>query len=82
LPVIIPDSNLVSSARHWNIDYLQNNIGDGKFMTYVSNNQKFKYYDDKKCSNVKNFVKPMEQIELRFEDFVQQINKGKSKGQR
>ena len=51
-------------------------------MTYVSNNQKFKYYDDKKCSNVKNFVKPMEQIELRFEDFVQQINKGKSKGQR
>ena len=51
-------------------------------MTYVSNNKKFKYYDDKKCSNVKDFVKPMEQIELSFKDFVQKMNKGKSKDQR
>ncbi|VDI77756.1 Hypothetical predicted protein, partial [Mytilus galloprovincialis] len=81
LPVVIPDVNLVSSARHWNIDYLHDNIGDGKFMTYFSSSKKFKYYDDKKCPNVKSFKKPMEQEELTFDEFVQKINKGKSKGQ-
>ena len=57
-------------------------MGHGKFMTYFSNSKKFQYYDDKKCSNVKSFKKPMEQCELTFDDFVQKINKGKSKGQR
>ncbi|CAC5402198.1 HIF1AN [Mytilus coruscus] len=82
LPVVIPDANLVASARHWNLDYLHDNIGDGKFMTYFSNSKKFKYYDDKKCPNIKSFKKPMEQEELTFDEFVKKINKGKSKGQR
>ena len=51
-------------------------------MTYFSSSKKFKYYDDKKCPNVKSFKKPMEQEELTFDEFVQKINKGKSKGQR
>lgn len=82
LPVVIPDTNLVSSASHWNIDYLQENIGNGKFMTYFSNNKRFKYFDDKKCTNIKDFKKPMDQAELTFDEFVRKLNKSKSKGQR
>lgn len=68
--MILTDTNLVASALQWDIQYLANHIGDGKFTVYKSDNHKFRYYSDKKCQMLKQFVPPTEQLELTFRDFV------------
>ncbi|KAJ8318263.1 hypothetical protein KUTeg_003354 [Tegillarca granosa] len=70
LPVVITDSNLVSSALHWDLDYLATNIGDGNFVVYRSKSNKFKYFDDKKLSSVHSFTKPMEHEDMKFQEFL------------
>ena len=73
LPVVIRDTNLVASALHWDLDYLEENIGDGRFTVYQSSNTKFKYFDEKKIENVRNFRKPMEATEMKFSHFVEKL---------
>lgn len=77
LPVVITDSGLVRSALHWDLDYLQGNIGDGKFTVYKSKNKKFQYFDDKKVDTFKDFEKPMEHMDLTFPEFVKKLKTAK-----
>ncbi|KAL4239511.1 Hypoxia-inducible factor 1-alpha inhibitor [Mactra antiquata] len=76
-PVILTDTNLVASALHWDLNYLASNIGDGKFTVYKSSSHKFKYYSDKKCQTVREFIPPMQQEEMSFQDFVNLLKQSK-----
>lgn len=76
--MVITDSGLVQSALHWDLDYLQENIGDGKFTVYKSNNKRFQYFDDKKVDSCKDFQKPMEHMDLTFSEFVSKLKTAKA----
>ena len=76
--MVITDTHLVQSAMHWNLEYLADHIGDGKFTVYTSKNKNFKYFDEKKATNVKKFQKPMESVEMQFTEFVNKLKSAKS----
>ena len=71
--MILTDTDLVGSARHWDLDYLSQHMGDGMFTVYKSDNHKFKYYSDKKAMSLNEFQPPTRQVEITFRDFVQLI---------
>ncbi|GAB0192269.1 hypoxia-inducible factor 1-alpha inhibitor [Grus japonensis] len=45
-PVVLTDTNLVYPALKWDLDYLQENIGNGDFSVYSASTHKFLYYDE------------------------------------
>ena len=49
-PVILTDTDLVASALHWDLSYLEQNMGPAKHTVYVSKTQTFMYFDDRKVS--------------------------------
>ncbi|KAK3579440.1 hypothetical protein CHS0354_028240 [Potamilus streckersoni] len=73
LPVILTDTKLVSSALHWDLDYLSENMGEGDFTVFLSDTNKFMYFDDKKIENVKDFKQPTQMIEMKFPEFVTRL---------
>lgn len=75
-PVVLTDTNLVSSALKWNLDYLEKNLGDGTFTVYISKNNKFKYYDDTKIQeHCLDFVAPTERVDMKFIEFSERLRK-------
>uniref|UniRef100_A0A8C9PQ60 JmjC domain-containing protein n=1 Tax=Spermophilus dauricus TaxID=99837 RepID=A0A8C9PQ60_SPEDA len=54
-PVVLTDTNLVYPALKWDLEYLQQNIGNGDFSVYSASTHKFLYYDEKKMANFQNF---------------------------
>lgn len=66
-------SQLVDSAKHWSLDYLKDNIGNGNFNVYKSRSHHFKYYSDKKLQKTKEFTPPTQLTEMTFQEFVQLI---------
>lgn len=79
-PVVLTDTNLVYPALKWDIDYLQENIGNGDFSVYTAHNHKFLYYDEKKMANFKNFVPKSERMEMKFSEFVEKMHKTEEMG--
>ncbi|XP_060075232.1 hypoxia-inducible factor 1-alpha inhibitor-like [Ylistrum balloti] len=77
LPVVLTDTNLVTSALHWDLDYLSKNIGDGEFVVHISKNKNFQYCDDKKSVNVKDFRMPTEKQDMKFSEFVEKLHSAK-----
>ena len=75
--MILTDTDLVSSALHWDIDYLSKHIGNGSFNVYFSKNNKFMYYDEKRADVTKNFVRPMTVKEMKFNEFVELVRSRK-----
>ncbi|XP_055517848.1 hypoxia-inducible factor 1-alpha inhibitor isoform X2 [Leucoraja erinacea] len=74
-PVVLTDTNLVYPALKWDLEYLQENIGDGVFSVYVAKTHKFLYYDEKKMSNFKNFKPKSRREEMKFSEFVETLGK-------
>lgn len=72
-PVVLTDTDLVTSALHWSTDYLKENLGDGNFSVYESDNHLFKYFDEKKLSSVKDFTPPMRRREMKFGEFCDSV---------
>lgn len=72
-PVVLTGTNLVSSALHWDLNYLKNHIGDGLFTVYQSNNNYFRYYESRKISTHKDFKPPTLQTEMNFSEFVDKL---------
>ncbi|XP_041364031.1 hypoxia-inducible factor 1-alpha inhibitor-like [Gigantopelta aegis] len=72
-PVVLTDTNLVTSALHWNEAFLRTHIGDGKFTVFTSDSHKFLYYDDKKLKFVPNFKPPTRHLEMTFDQFIDKI---------
>lgn len=67
---------------HWDLDYLGKNMGDGMFTVYSSHTNKFKYFDDKKGNNVKNFREPMRHLDMSFQDFAKRLRNKKPEDDR
>lgn len=73
-PIVIQGSNLVDSAKLWDLDYLKDRM-TGKYTVIVSNDHKFKYHDEKK---LKNDFKPLtRRVQMKFEEFVDKMNNWK-----
>lgn len=72
--MVLTDTNLVFPALKWDINYLQENIGNGDFSVYIAENHKFLYYDEKKMSNFENFVPKSRRIEMKFSEFVERMH--------
>jgi hypothetical protein len=65
----------VAPAERWDLDYLEQNIGNGDFSVFLSRNHKFKYYDDKKIPPASgdsrlDFTPPTRRVDMRFPDFA------------
>ena len=79
-PVVLTDTNLVSSALQWDEAYLRTHIGNGKFTVFTSDSHKFLYYDDKKMKFVPNFKPPTRHLDLTFDQFIDKLeNNSESK---
>uniref|UniRef100_A0A1A8GXL8 Hypoxia-inducible factor 1-alpha inhibitor n=1 Tax=Nothobranchius korthausae TaxID=1143690 RepID=A0A1A8GXL8_9TELE len=79
-PVVLMDTNLVYPALKWDIPYLLENIGNGDFSVYISENHKFLYYDEKKMPNCKNFVPKSQRMEMKFSEFVDKMRRMEEMG--
>ena len=47
-PVVITGSALVNSALHWDLKYMEENMGDSPFAVYESKGRVFMYSDEEK----------------------------------
>ena len=71
--MIVTDSKLVASALHWDLDYLEENLGNGDFSVYSSNSHVFKYYDEAKAQKRDEFKPSMHRTEMKFSDFTKKL---------
>ncbi|XP_071496649.1 hypoxia-inducible factor 1-alpha inhibitor-like [Diadema antillarum] len=78
-PVVITGSNLVQTALKWDLNYLEKNLGDGKFNVYISKNHKFMYYDNKKLNKEQKFSPKSRLTEMTFPDFMKLLEKSDGK---
>lgn len=79
-PVVLTDTNLVFPALKWDIPYLLENIGNGDFSVYISENHKFLYYDEKKMCNFMDFIPKSRRMEMKFSEFVDSMHKREEEG--
>ena len=70
---MIEDCDLISAALHWDIDFLNEHLGDGDFSVYESSHHQFMYYDDKKVDGLPGFVPPTRRTNMKFPEFVAKI---------
>lgn len=80
-PVVIRGCDLVASANSWDIDYLNSNL-TGKCTVILSNNHKFKYYDEKKIHGCPNFTPNTKRVQMKFSEFSQRISNWKNNEER
>lgn len=94
-PVVLTGSNLVGAASKWDLDYLEKNTGDGDFTIFVSNSNKFKFFDEKKLAEikavtgahlkdrpVKEFVRPAKSIPMKLHEFADRVRNWKDGDER
>ena len=64
---------MVASALHWDLEFLEENLGEEACSVYESDNHLFKYYDEKKLSKHKSFVPPTRRHDMIFPDFASRV---------
>lgn len=68
--MVIKNSGLVQPALKWDLDYLKENIGDGDNAVFLSDDGKFMYFDEKRCTNkYKQFKPPTTKVTVTFAEF-------------
>ncbi|PSN40687.1 Hypoxia-inducible factor 1-alpha inhibitor [Blattella germanica] len=77
-PVVITDSELVASAEKWDLEYLEQNMGNGDFSVFMSRNHKFKYFDDKKIPPASgdsklDFTPPTRREDMKLPEFTRRL---------
>jgi len=72
-PVVIENSGFVSSALHWDLNYLRDHLGSGKFTVYESDSHVFKYYDEKKMKKNKAFKPQSRRCDMTLTEFSEKI---------
>lgn len=55
--MVLTQTDLVSSALHWDLEYLEKHMGGAKHTVFVSKSKYFMYFDDKKVSNFIIYLK-------------------------
>nr|AKC54668.1 hypoxia-inducible factor 1-alpha inhibitor [Macrobrachium nipponense] len=77
-PVVLTDTKLCESALKWDLDYLANNMGNERYMVFVSQNNRFKYYDEAKMKQYRiNFNPPTRRVDMTFTEFVKKLREWK-----
>ena len=71
--MIIENLKLVDSADKWNLDYLQENLGDDDKSVFISDNHKFMYFNEGRCLTPANFKKPVKQVDMSMDDFIERF---------
>lgn len=77
---MLTDTNLVYPALKWDLEYLQENIGNGDFSVYSASTHKFLYYDEKKMANFQNFKPRSNREEMKFHEFVEKLQDIQQRG--
>lgn len=80
--MVLTNSHLVSSALHWDVDYLGDNLGDGLLSVYVSDSHIFKYFDAKKLARHPNFKTESRNIDIPYSEFIKKVQNAKPNGER
>ncbi|XP_064457998.1 hypoxia-inducible factor 1-alpha inhibitor-like [Ornithodoros turicata] len=80
-PVILTDTNLVTSALKWDLDYLVDNLGEEDFTVFVSDKRIFKYYDEGKVKEHKleGFDPPAKREEMKIWEFAKKLKSNDGK---
>ena len=78
--MVLTDTNLVYPALKWDLEYLQENIGNGDFSVYSASTHKFLYYDEKKMANFQNFKPRSNREEMKFYEFVEKLHDIQQRG--
>nr|XP_039272674.1 hypoxia-inducible factor 1-alpha inhibitor-like [Styela clava] len=78
-PVVITDSKLVQSAKDWNLEYLEKNMGNGKNFVFQSDTRKFMYHDEKRVTQWPGFRRPTRRYEMKFSNFVEMLQMGRER---
>ncbi|XP_065222718.1 hypoxia-inducible factor 1-alpha inhibitor-like isoform X1 [Planococcus citri] len=73
-PIVIQGSNLVDSAKVWDLDYLKERM-NGKYTVIISKDHKFKYHDEKKLKS--DFEPLTKRVQMKFEEFVDKMKNWK-----
>ncbi|CAM1314576.1 HIF1AN (predicted) [Pycnogonum litorale] len=78
-PVVIQGTNLVSSALKWDLPYLQQHLGSDEVPVFLSNTNKFKYFDDSKIRLAgKTFSPPCHRDKMTVSNFVAKLRNWKA----
>lgn len=80
-PIVILESNLVSSASAWDLDYLAARM-PGKYTVIVSDDHNFMYYDEKKLEAYPDFIPSTRRVQMTMPDFVAKIRSSKENDER
>lgn len=89
--MVILNSKLVGTAEKWNLKYLEQNTVNGDFTVFVSQNHKFKYYDDKKIAHKTNngeiskgveFQAPTRKVDMKLPEFIKRLQEHKKEDER
>lgn len=91
--MVITDSNLVSSAQKWTLEYLEHHMGSGDYTVFVSRNHKFKYYDERKIAQKNSkgellirggveFTPPTKKVEMKLPQFMRKLREWKKGDER
>lgn len=74
-PLIIEGLDLVESASKWDLEYLQENMGDDKKNVLISKTCKFMYHNESRhVKDHPNFKLPTQQVEMTIEEFAHKLN--------
>lgn len=80
--MVIQGSNLVASARSWDLDYLKERM-TGKYTVIISDDHNFKYHDDKKLQAYKkDFVPHTKRVQMKLSEFIDKIKQWREGEQR
>lgn len=68
----------MASAERWDLDYLEQNMGNGDFSVFLSRNHKFKYFDDKKLASTSgdsrlDFTPPIRRVDMKLTEFARRL---------
>lgn len=81
-PVVITETKLVESAKNWNLQYLEENMGQGKNFVFCSETRRFKYHDEKRLQQWPNFKRPTTRYSVTFTEFITMLNEARRVGQK
>ncbi|EGD72167.1 hypothetical protein PTSG_00189 [Salpingoeca rosetta] len=72
-PIVITDSKLVESARHWDLEYMEKHMGDCKFTVYESKERVFMFSDEEKNLGNYKFTPTATKRSMTFQEFASEF---------
>lgn len=93
--MVLTGSNLVGAASKWNLDYLEENMGNGDFTIFVSDKNQFKFFDEKKLAEIasvtgahvkersrKEYERPAKSTSMKIREFARRVKEWKEGDER